>query len=184
MIEMLPYIICACIWIGIIFAWLIPVIRRRIFYEIYVACGLGIYISLIVLGWVWKTMDIRLLLYIGYSIISIGIIFVVFSVRSLKHKGEPKSGWEHTTEIVDTSIFRVVRHPLYLGGAIAIIGIMLVIQSIPSTILGLVAFFCFWMASKKEDEFNIKKFGESYKEYMKKVPLWDFLKGLKPSRRG
>jgi protein-S-isoprenylcysteine O-methyltransferase Ste14 len=40
------------------------------------------------------------------------------------------------------------------------------------------------MASKKEDEFNIKKFGESYKEYMKKVPLWNFLKGLKPSRRG
>ena len=143
MIEMLPYIICACIWIGIILGWLIPVIRRRIVYEIYVACGLGIYISLIVLGWIWKTMDIRLLLYIGYSIISIGIIFFVFSVRSLKHEGKPKSGWEHTTEIVDTSIFRVVRHPLYLGVAIAIIGIMLVIQSIPSTILGLVAFFCF-----------------------------------------
>lgn len=179
MIEMLSYIICACIWIRIIFGWLIPVIRRRIVYEIYVACGLGIYFSLIVLGWIWKIMDIRLLLYIGYFLIAIGIIFFVFSVRSLKHKGKPKSGWEHTTEIVDTSIFRVVRHPLYLGGAIATVGIMLVIQSILSTILGLVAFFCFWVASKKEDEINIQKFGESYKEYMKKVPMWNFLKGLK-----
>lgn len=184
MIEMLPYIICACIWIGIIFGWLIPVIRKRIVHEIYVACGLGIYFSLIVLGWIWKIMDICLLLYIGYSIIALGIIFFVFSVNSLKHKEKPKSGWEHTTEIVDTSVFRVVRHPLYLGGTIATVGIMLVIQSIPSTILGLVAFFCFWMASKKEDEFNIKKFGESYKEYMEKVPMWNFLKGLKKLRRG
>jgi protein-S-isoprenylcysteine O-methyltransferase Ste14 len=179
---MLEYIICAGIWVGIVFGWIIPVIRKRIVYEIYVACGVGIYFSLIVLGWIWKTIDIQPLLYIGYTLIVLGIAFFISSIRSLKHKGKPKSGWEHTTEIVDSNIFRVVRHPLYLGGAIAMVGIVLVVQSIPSTILGLVAIFCFWMASKKEDEFNIKKFGDGYKEYMKKVPMWNILKGLNRNR--
>ena len=178
MIEMLPYIICACIWIGIIFGWLIPVIRRRIVYEIYVACGLGIYFSLIVLGWIWKTMDIRPLLHIGYSLIAIGIIFVVFSVRSLKHKGKPSSGWEPTTVLIESGVFGIVRHPLYLGSAIFTLGFILVIQSILATILGIIAIFCFWMASKKEDTFNIEKFGDGYKEYMKRVPMWNPFKRI------
>lgn len=35
--------------------------------------------------------------------------------------------------------------------------------------LGIAAFFCFWIPSKNED--NIKKFGE--------VPAWNFLKGIR-----
>jgi len=183
MIEMLPYIICTCVWIGIIFGWLIPVIRKRMLHEIYVACGLGIYFSLIILGWIWKSMDVFPLLDVGYGLIILAIPFVILSFITLKHKGKPKSGWEHTTTMIDGGVFRIVRHPLYLGTAICTIGIMLVIQSIPSTILGIIAFGCFWIASKEEDEFNLKKFGDSYKEYMKKVPMWNFLKGLEGLRK-
>ena len=146
--------------------------------EIYMACGLGIYFSLIVLGWIWKTLDIRPLLYIGYAAISLGIAFVIPSFISLKHKGKPESGWEQTTVLIDSGVYRIVRHPLYLGSAIAMLGIMLVIQSVPSTILGLVAIFCFWMASKKEDAFNIDKFGDTYQEYMKKVPMWNVFRRI------
>jgi len=46
-------------------------------------------------------------------------------------------------------------------------------------ILGIIAIFCAWMASRKEDEFNILKFGDDYREYMKKVPMWNVLKGLR-----
>jgi len=35
------------------------------------------------------------------------------------------------------------------------------------------------MASKKEDEFNITKFGDDYREYMQKVPMWNVLKELR-----
>lgn len=73
----------------------------------------------------------------------------------------------------------IVRHPLYLGSALFTIGLMLIIQSIPATILGLVATFCFWRASKKEDEFNAKKFGEEYHRYMGEVPRWNAFRGLK-----
>jgi len=58
-------------------------------------------------------------------------------------------------------------------------GVILVIQSIPSTILGLVAIFCFWMASRKENVFNIEKFGDTYKDYMRRVPMWNVFRGLR-----
>jgi protein-S-isoprenylcysteine O-methyltransferase Ste14 len=73
----------------------------------------------------------------------------------------------------------VVRHPLYLGFALWGIGQILAIQSIISVVLGAIAIFCSWMASKKEDEFNLKKFGDSYREYMLKVPMWNVMKGLR-----
>lgn len=177
---MWPYIICVGIWVGIIAGWLIPVIRKHIIYEIYVACGLGIMFSLIVLlAMIWQGGDILPLLYAGYAFYVPAAAFVISSFINLKRKGKPESGWEYTTVIINSGIFQIVRHPLYLGSALFTIGLMLIIQSIPATILGLVATFCFWMASKKEDEFNTKKFGEEYHRYMGEIPRWNAFKGLK-----
>jgi len=179
---MWAYIVCVVIWGAIIAGWLIPVIRRRIFYEVYMACGLGILFSLIVLGQmasIWERSAIHPLLYIGYVLYVPAAALVISSFINLKEKGEPESGWEHTTVIIGSGVFRIVRHPLYLGSAFFVGGLILIVQSIPSTILGLVAIFCFWMASRGEDEFNVKKFGEEYRKYMAEVPRWNLLKGLK-----
>jgi protein-S-isoprenylcysteine O-methyltransferase Ste14 len=176
---MWPYIICAGIWMAITFGWLIPVIRKRMVAEIYVACGLGIVFSLIVLGaTIWKGGDILPLLYVGYVLYVPAAAFVISSFISLRHKGKPESGWESTTVLIEGGVFRIVRHPLYLGAAIWTMGTALVFQSVASTIAGLVAIFCFWVASTKEDGYNIGKFGDSYKQYMGRVPMWNFLKGL------
>jgi len=182
---MWAYIICAGIWVAIIFGWLIPVIRKRMVAEIYVACGLGIMFSLIVLGsMIWEGGDIRPLLYLGFALYVPAAAFVISSFITLRHKGKPESGWEPTTVLIEGGVFRIVRHPLYLGAAIWTVGIILVLQSIASAIAGLVAVFCFWMASRKEDGYNIGKFGDGYKQYMERVPLWNFLKGLIRLRKG
>jgi protein-S-isoprenylcysteine O-methyltransferase Ste14 len=34
------------------------------------------------------------------------------------------------------------------------------------------------MSARKEAEYNINKFGDEYKEYIKKVPMWNIFKGL------
>jgi len=172
MLEVLAYIICAAIWLGIIFGWLIPVIRQRIVHEIFVACGLGIMFSLIVLvSTVWQSGDIVPLVYTGLALYIPAAVLVVSSFVTLRRKGKPESGWEPTTVLIESGVYRVARHPLYLGSAIFTVGLMFAIQSIPATISGLVAVFCFWMASRKEDAFNIEKFGDEYREYMKKVPI-------------
>ena len=81
--------------------------------------------------------------------------------------------------MIEGTIFGVIRHPLYLGFTLWGIGQILAIQSIISVVLGIISIFCSWIAAKKEDEFNLKKFGNSYREYMKKVPMWNFIKGVR-----
>jgi protein-S-isoprenylcysteine O-methyltransferase Ste14 len=177
MIKMLPYATCAALWLGIVFLWLIPVVRKRIVYEVYAACGLGVMFSLLVLGnSIFERGHILPLVYLGYAFCVLAAVFVVFSFLNLKHKGEAGSGWEHTTKLIEGGVYRIVRHPLYLGGALLTMGMILLLQSLLLTIFGAVAIACFWLASKKEDEFNLKKFGDSYGVYLKKVPMWNFLK--------
>ena len=181
---MWAYIICAVIWVAIIIGWIIPVVRARQFYEVYMACGLGIFFSLIVLGvMIWQDDQIVTLAYLGLALYVPAAALVASSFITLKHKGKPESGWEPTTMLIDSGVYRIVRHPLYLGSALFTVGIMLNVQSIPSTVLGLVAIFCFWMVSRGEDKFNIEKFGDAYLQYMKKVPAWNAFKVML-ARRG
>ena len=168
-------------WAGITAGWLAPMIRKRIVCEIYEACGLGSLFTLVILGHgkVGIQLDITALQIIGLVILVIGSTVVIAAFAALKRKGKPESGWENTTVIISSEIFRVVRHPLYLGTAIVATGLALIFQSIPTTILGIVTIFCCWMASRKEDAFNADKFGDNYKEYMEKVPSWNAFKGLR-----
>jgi len=174
------YIACIAIWIGIVFGWLIPVIRKHIVYEIYEACGLGGFFSLLALNLsgAWTPYHILVLQIIGFVLYLPAIFFVSLAFINLRHKGKPEDAWEHTTVIIRSGVYRIVRHPLYFGTAIWTVGVMLVFPSIPSTLLGLACIICFWMASKKEDDYNIEKFGPVYREYMERVPTFNVFKRL------
>jgi protein-S-isoprenylcysteine O-methyltransferase Ste14 len=74
--------------------------------------------------------------------------------------------------MINTTIFAIIRHPLYLGFIFWGISQILIIQSYISLILGLLAVLFAYIAAKKEDEYNLDKFGENYTDYMKKVPMF------------
>ncbi len=46
---------------------------------------------------------------------------------------------------------------------------MLVFQSVLAIILGIANIFCYWIASKKEDSFNIEKFGNEKRIYERNI---------------
>jgi len=175
------YVASGAMWGGIIAGWLIPVIRKRITCEIYEACGLGSLFTLVILGHgkVGTQLNIPALQIIGLVILVTDSFLVVSAFAALKRKGKPETGWESTTVMISSNIFRVVRHPLYLGTAVVATGLSLLFQSILTTITAIVTIFCCWMASRKEDAFNIEKFGDSYREYMENVPMWNAFKGLR-----
>ena len=175
------YIALAAIWCGIIFGWLIPVIRKRIICEIYEAFGLGIFFTLMMLGLagIWIQFNVPIIRIVGLVLYAPAAFFVVSAFVNLKRKGKPETVWESTTAMIGSGVFGIVRHPLYLGTAIWTLGLMLVFQSIPLTLLGIIGIFCFRMASKKEDAFNIEKFGDRYREYIEKVPAWNAFKSLR-----
>ena len=169
--------ICTIIWIvnGI---WLIQAAREHVTGEIYMHIGLGIFFSLLVLELTigmhgaWTHFGISRLAVIGWILYIPSAILVFGSMIELKHKGKPKTAdFTATTTFIDRGIYSLVRQPMTLGLAIWSIALVLVFQSILTVILGLISLFCFWMSARKESEYNIMKFGDTYKEYMEKVPM-------------
>ena len=97
---MLIYLILISMWMGIIFGWLIPVIRKHIIYEIYEAIGLGGFFTLLVLGLSrefkqFYILPLRVIDFILYVSATFFVILAFISLISLKYKGKPEKGWEH-----------------------------------------------------------------------------------------
>jgi len=181
--------ICTVIWIvnGI---WIIQAARERFTGEIYAHIGLGIFFTLLTLELtlgilkLWMRLDILWLQVIGFILYIPSGILVFGSAIELKRKGKPKTyDPSYTTTFVDTGMYGIIRQPITLGMTIWSIALILTFQSILSIILGVSSTFCFWMSARKEAEYNIRKFGDEYKEYMKKVPMWNVMRGLVELRR-
>jgi len=186
-------VICIIIWIVNIKP-IIEGFHEHILSEIYTHLGLGIYFTLLVINQTIVGMhtifDIGWLQTIGFILFIPSALLVLGAIITLEHKGKSKTSKspvfaspQESNILVDTGLYGIVRHPMLLGMVIWSFALIFVFQSITSMILGMIAVFCFGMASKKEDEFNMEKFGENYKEYMKKVPRWNFWKGLSGLRR-
>ena len=178
-------LICAGIWFGFIVHWVTGSIPKARVYEIYAGCGIGICLTLLLFGlFGWyhppeNSLPLLILRIAGTVLYWASVVLVLLSVLALARRGKPEGFFERTTILIDRGLFRVIRHPLYLAVALWSLGLTLQIQLILPAVLGIIALSCSWVASKKEDKFNVEKFGEGYREYMTVVPAWNVLRGLR-----
>jgi protein-S-isoprenylcysteine O-methyltransferase Ste14 len=116
---------------------------------------------------------------VGLYVLS-GIVFGWLPVIEFRKKGKVKDGesYIHTTQIVDTGIYSIVRHPQYVTFMLWAIAGMLLFQHWIVILLGAPIFPLTYIDLIKADEDAIKKFGDNYKSYMKRVPRMNFLAGI------
>jgi len=133
----------------------------------------------------YNIYSIDIFLYTGWLLLILGLIMMSVPRFDLSKKGNIPEGksWVNTTVVIDTGIYGIVRHPLYLGWLIAIIAMMFISQYWITILLGIVPFFIVVYYSYSEDKSNVEKFGQSYLEYRKRVPMLNFLLGLVRYRR-
>ena len=78
----------------------------------------------------------------------------------------------HRPERIATrGVYSIVRHPQYLGGLIAHVGISFLLSAGYSLLLTPLTVVLIYLISKKEEEELIKEFGKEYEDYKKKVPM-------------
>ena len=107
---------------------------------------------------------------VGYTILGIGAVFYVLSVLTLRKKG--------VSRIVDSGIYGIVRHPMYLGAIVMFFSHIFLSQSWIVAIGTIVAIVCCYLIILSGDERNIEKFGDDYKRYMQKVPRMNLILGI------
>lgn len=101
-------------------------------------------------------------------------------IYTFKKKGKVQKGksFVKTNKLVTTGIYSIVRHPQYLSGMLLGLSFILISQHWLVLILAIPFITIFYIATLDEDKSCLKKFGFSYKEYMKKVPRINFILGL------
>jgi len=108
-------------------------------------------------------------------------MFGIIPIFALRRRGGVPKGksYVHTTTIVDSGVYGVVRHPQ--GGLAWILlnlAVILIGQTWPIAILGIVSVVLVYLDTLKADQYAIQKFGEDYKRYMQIVPRINFLVGI------
>jgi len=114
--------------------------------------------------------EIEELLYVGYTILGIGVLFFVLSVFALRKKG--------IGDVVDNGIYGVIRHPMYLGAIIMFFSHILLGQSWVVSVNTLIGITCCYLIILSEDKQNVEKFGYKYLLYMHSVPRINILLGI------
>ena len=123
----------------------------------------------------------KILAYIGVGIyVFSGIVFGMLPVFEFRKKGKVKHGksYIHTTKLVNTGIYSIVRHPQYITWMWWAVAGMFLFQHWIVVCLGIPIFPLTYIDLINADEQGIKKFGDEYKIYMKKVPRANFLLGI------
>ena len=141
--------------------------------------GLLTITQFILLFFISKTY-ISALSYVGFAIWALSAYFGWAPIVIFKSKGGVTKGrsYIHTTKLVDTGVYAVVRHPQYVALPLLNIAFILVGQNLIIAILGVSAIPLMLIDIQKADKACIEKFGEIYKNYMKRVPRVNFVLGI------
>ncbi|MCD6363049.1 MAG: isoprenylcysteine carboxylmethyltransferase family protein [Synergistetes bacterium] len=111
------------------------------------------------------------LLCAGWIILVVGIIFLMWASKSRK-KGRMEEN------LIEIGAYAFVRHPGFLGHILIVFALVIISQHWVSLIVGaiLISLLCFAMI--EEEKRNIKKFGEAYGDYIKRVPRMNLVAGI------
>ncbi len=106
------------------------------------------------------------------------IIFISFltlgawlAINGVKQTTLKTAETHRTEKIVTKGVYSIVRHPQYLGGLLAHVGISFLLSAsyslLSTPLMGVLIF----LISKKEEKELIREFGKEYEDYKKKVPM-------------
>lgn len=121
--------------------------------------------------WLW---------YAGWILWGASIVLIFSPIFVLRRKGGVGQGQSYvrTTRLVDSSIYRVVRHPQYLGWLLMYPALFLFNPHWLILLLGAVGMACVVQFTRQEDAYLLEKFGKSYERYMQTVPRMNIIAGI------
>ena len=122
-----------------------------------------------------------ILFILGWIVWTAGMILVLAPVIMFPRYGDVPKGksFVHTSRLVKTGVYGIVRHPQYLGGILSIfIATPLLYPHWLFVAAGIPGILILYLSTKKEEEHLIRQFGDEYISYMKRVPSINIIKGI------
>jgi len=128
----------------------------------------------------WFKNPLSLFQIISWIFLAVSILLVIESFYYLKKYGNKKNRekysanfeFENTIDLVETGIYKLIRHPMYSSLLFLAFGAMLKLLTIISVMLTVLVIIFLILTAKTEEKENIKFFGSAYEEYMKHTKMF------------
>ena len=134
---------------------------------------IGLYGVLIIsIIFLYNSANLAKLVYAGWIILAFGIVFLLWSSKSRK------KGHAEGIGPVESGMYAFVRHPEFLGHILIISALVIISQHWISLIVGAILIVLLCLAMIEEEKRNMEKFGNAYKDYMKRVPRINLIAGI------
>jgi protein-S-isoprenylcysteine O-methyltransferase Ste14 len=117
---------------------------------------------------------------VGWIVLWISAILGWLPILELRRKGKVPRGksYVHTTRLVTTGVYAIVRHPQFLAGILLSLALMLIAQHWTVVMLSIPVVITFYVGVMEGDRSGVEQFGDDYEHYMQKVPGINLPKGL------
>jgi protein-S-isoprenylcysteine O-methyltransferase Ste14 len=109
---------------------------------------------------------------ISWTLLIASLIPVITGVYLLRHAGKPTDALEATTQLVQSGIYRFIRHPLYVSLLLLNWGIFFKSPGLLDCCLAAIATAFLYATARADEAECLVKFGEEYAGYMKKTRMF------------
>jgi len=128
----------------------------------------------------WFLNPFSLFQIFSWIFLVLSVVVVVPGFYILKKKGEYKNRenesvnfkFENTVKLVDTGIYKYIRHPMYASLIFLAFGTLLKYITFIGVVLAILVFIFMIITAKIEERENITYFGSAYKDYMGKTKMF------------
>jgi protein-S-isoprenylcysteine O-methyltransferase Ste14 len=134
-----------------------------------------------VLGFfVFKMPGVEALHWVGWGIWVLSGVFGLVPIFTLRQRGGVPKGrsYVHTTQLVDSGLYAIVRHPQYVAGILLNVALMFLAQHWLIIGMGIVSASLIYLDILQADRDGLEKFGDAYRSYRQRVPRANFILGL------
>ena len=117
-------------------------------------------------------------------VLAAALIFPPFLHLARHGKAEAGAPYFATTRVVDRGVYRIVRHPQYLGYTCLVLGFGALKPHplVLASALSAAAFF--YLQAVLEERYCVRELGSDYERYMRAVPRFNLVLGLLRFLRG
>ena len=141
--------------------------------------GISFVAQIVLCVLLYNSLDLRRLLYLGWATLAVAMVLGWRARVAFQTKGGAREGesWLHTTTVVATGIYAVVRHPMYLSFLLISLSLVLLSQHWLTAVLGAIVMVLLYNDMCREEKSNLERFGDDYQRYMEQVPRVNFVAG-------
>jgi len=116
-------------------------------------------------SWIFMIASLILIIH------SLDLIFILGLPEGSLPKS-PNLPFENTTHLVVVGAYRFIRHPMYASVILLTWGVAMKAPSVRSLCLSVVIVVLLYVTARVEERENIARFGEEYRQYMKKSRMF------------